>query len=61
LEGCRLGTLGIHDNYINPAFEKIEDYLNKEDLFKEIAASYSLTQEEIPDDDLDPIVPIRPA
>ena len=30
-------------------------------IFEEIAASYSLTQEEIPDDDLDLVVPIRPA
>ena len=31
------------------------------ELFEDIAASYSVTQEEIPDDDLDPIIPIRPA
>ena len=48
-------------DYIDPASEKMEDCLNEEDLFEEIAACYSLTQEEIPDDDLDPVVPIRPA
>jgi hypothetical protein len=41
--------------------EFLKDCLNEEDLFKEIAASYSLTQEKIPDDDLDPVIPIRPA
>jgi inorganic pyrophosphatase len=47
--------------YIDPVSEKIEDSLDQAELFEDIAASYSVTQEEIPDDDLDPIVPIRPA
>ena len=47
--------------YIDPASEKIEDNLDQEELFEDIAASYSVTQEEVPDDDLDPTVPIRPA
>jgi hypothetical protein len=47
--------------YIDPVSEKIEDSLDQAELFEDIAASYSVTQEEISDDDLDPIVPIRPA
>lgn len=47
--------------YMDPASEKIKDNLNQEELFEDIAASYSVTQEEVPDDDLDPIIPIRPA
>ena len=47
--------------YIEPSSEKIDDSLNEEDLFEEIAANYSLAEEEVPDDDLDPVVPIRPA
>ena len=35
--------------------------LDKNDLFEEIAASYSLAEDEVPDDDLDLVVPIRPA
>ena len=35
--------------------------LDKDDLFKEIAASYSLAEEEVPDDDLDLVILIRPA
>ena len=34
--------------------------LNEDDLFEEIAASRSLAEEEVPDDDLDPVVPILP-
>jgi uncharacterized protein Yka (UPF0111/DUF47 family) len=48
------------ENYINPVSEKIKDCLNKVKLFEDIAASYSVTQEEIPDDDLDPVILIRP-
>jgi len=40
--------------------EKIEDSLNQAELFEDIAASQSITQEEDFDDDLDLIVPIRP-
>ena len=32
------------------------DNLDQAELFEDIAASYSVTQEEIPGDDLDPIV-----
>jgi hypothetical protein len=46
--------------YIDPVSEKIQDSLDQEELFEDIAASYSVTQEEVPDDDLDPVVPIRP-
>jgi uncharacterized protein Yka (UPF0111/DUF47 family) len=47
--------------YIDPASETIEDNLDQIELFEDIAARYSITQEEVPNDDLDPIVPIRPA
>jgi hypothetical protein len=46
--------------YIDPNSEKIQDSLDQEELFEDIAASYSITQEEVPDDDLDSVVPIRP-
>jgi hypothetical protein len=51
-------THGIQD-YIDPASEKIEDCLDEEDLLQEIAACYSLTQEVIPDANLDPVIPVR--
>jgi len=35
--------------------------LDKDDLFEEIAASYSLAEEEVLDNDLDLVVLIRPA
>jgi len=40
---------------------RMDNSVNEEDLFEEIAASYSITQEDVPDDDLDPMVPIPPA
>ena len=45
--------------YIDPVSEKIEDSLDQAELFEDIAASQSITQEEDFDDDLDLIVPIR--
>jgi hypothetical protein len=38
-------------NYTDPVSEKIEDRLNQVELFEDIVASYSDTQEEVPDDD----------
>ena len=46
--------------YIDPVSERIEDSLNEAGLFEDIAASYSHTPEEVPDDDLDPGILIRP-
>jgi hypothetical protein len=46
--------------YIDPVSERFEDSINEAELFKDIAASYSLAPEEVPDDDLDPVIPIRP-
>ena len=46
--------------YIDPVSEKIQDSLDPVELFEDIAAGYSVTQEEVPDDDPDPVIPIRP-
>jgi hypothetical protein len=40
--------------------EKIEDLINGTNLVKNIIASYSLTPEDIPDKEIDPVVLIRP-
>jgi hypothetical protein len=39
----------------------VKYFINDANLVKEIAASYSLQAEEIPDEDLDPVALIRPA
>ena len=41
--------------------EKVEDPIDSTTLVKDIIASYSLTPEEVPDEDVDPVVLIRPA
>jgi hypothetical protein len=46
--------------YIDSASERIEGSINEAELFEDIAASYSLAPEEVPDDDLDPVILIRP-
>src|SRR3984957_5128870 len=46
--------------YIDPVPERIEDSLNEAELFEDIAASYSLTTEEVPGDGLDPVILVRP-
>jgi hypothetical protein len=45
--------------YIEPASERAQDGSTEEDLVEEIVASYSLTPEDVPNDDLEPVVPIR--
>jgi inorganic pyrophosphatase len=57
----RIKEAVLVQKYIDPVSEKIEDSLDQAELFEDIAASYSITQEEVPDDDLDPIIPLRPA
>jgi hypothetical protein len=46
--------------FINPEAEGVEDPVDQEDLVEAIAASYSLTPEDSPDDELDQAVRIRP-
>jgi hypothetical protein len=41
--------------------KRVKDFINKVNLVKEIAASYSLAPEDEPDKDLNPIVLIRPS
>ena len=48
----------IHQ-FIDPSYEQVED-LNEDNLVEDIIANYSITPE-VPDDNLDPVIPIRPA
>jgi hypothetical protein len=41
--------------------ERVKDPIDEANLVEEIAASYSLAPEDEPDEDLDPIVLIRPS
>jgi hypothetical protein len=41
--------------------EKIEDPIDKTNLIKDIIASYSLTPEDVSDEEIDPIVLVRSA
>jgi bifunctional DNase/RNase len=52
--------MNVHQ-FIKSNTERVEDVLETTDLVAKIAASYSLAPEEVPDDDLVPIVLIRPA
>jgi hypothetical protein len=49
------------DQFIDPMTEKVEDPINGINLVKDIIASYSLTPEDVPDEEIDPVVLIRPA
>jgi hypothetical protein len=53
-------AMDIHQ-FISPEVEDVKYSINDANLVEEIAASYSLQAEEIPDEDLDPVVLIRPA
>jgi hypothetical protein len=48
------------DQFIDPMTEKVEDLINGINLVKDIIASYSLTPEDVPDEEIDPVVLIRP-
>jgi septation ring formation regulator EzrA len=41
--------------------ENVEDPINEANLVKDIIASYSLTPEDVPDEEIDPVVLVRPA
>jgi hypothetical protein len=49
------------DEFIDPVTEKMEDLIDPIALEEDIIASYSLTPEDVPDENIDPVVPIRPA
>jgi hypothetical protein len=53
-------VMDIHQ-FIEPEVERVEDPIDEANLVEEIAASYSLVPEDEPDEDPDPIVPIRPS
>jgi hypothetical protein len=53
-------AINIHQ-FISPKDEDVKYSINDANLVEEIAASYSLQAEEIPDEDLNPVVLIRPA
>jgi hypothetical protein len=40
--------------------EKVEDLIDGTNLVKDIIASYSLTPEDVPDEEINPVVLIRP-
>jgi hypothetical protein len=48
------------NQFINPITENIEDLINGINLIKNIIASYSLTPKDVPDEEIDPVVFIRP-
>jgi hypothetical protein len=49
------------DQFIDPMTENAEDPINEANLVEDIIASYSLTPEDVPDEEIDPVVLIRPA
>jgi hypothetical protein len=49
------------DQFIDPITEKVEDPINGTNLVKDIIASYSLTPKDVPDEEIDPVILIRPA
>jgi hypothetical protein len=49
------------DQFIDPITEKVEDHINGTNLVKDIIASYSLTPKDVPDEEIDPVILIRPA
>jgi hypothetical protein len=53
-------AMNIHQ-FISPEIEDVKYSINDANLVEEIVASYSLQAEEIPDEDLDPVMLIRPA
>jgi phosphoenolpyruvate carboxylase len=48
------------DQFIDPMTEKVEDLINGTNLVEDIIASYSLTPEDVPNEEIDPVVLIRP-
>jgi hypothetical protein len=53
-------AINIHQ-FISPEVENVKYSINDVNLVEEIAASYSIQAEEIPDEDLNPVVLIRSA
>jgi hypothetical protein len=49
------------DQFIDPMTEKVEDPIDGTNLVKDIIASYSLTPEDVTDEEMDPVILIRPA
>ena len=52
--------MDIHQ-FIDPVSEKVEDPVDPAALVEDIIASYSVTPEDVPDEEVDPVVPVRPA
>jgi hypothetical protein len=49
------------DQFIDPMTEKVDDPTDGANLVEDIIASYSLTPENVPDEEMDSVVLIRPA
>jgi hypothetical protein len=49
------------NKFINPVTEKMKDLIDPIALKKDIIASYSLIPKDVPDENIDPVIPIRSA